>query len=659
LQFLKKLNNSTSKRLTQINTISAFTIQLFKLLVKILSLLIPVIAAYQVIRLLFFISNHSEYDAVTVLDFIQYSFYGFRFDLAAIAISNALVLLMLSLPGKFTASKYYVKLTVIFYMLFNMVCVLMMIVDIEYFKISHRRLTFDFLQVAKHDLGFSNVLSYSIHYWYLLLLLLLFGFVFVKIGSRKIHAYFQSRNTQFTTLQVFIVLLGIIPLIIVGARGGTQMRPITIANASDYAESQNTALVLNSTFTFINSSTSEDLQLVNYMSDNEAQKYFNPIHFLNHNKPFTKQNVVLIVLESFGKEYIGYFNGDKTATPFLDSLMNCSIVFTNAFANATRSIEGIPAILAAIPNNTSTSFIASPYTSNQITSIASLLKAQGYETSFYHGGRNGTMSFDSFTKLCGYDTYMGLNEYPLQQDFDGHWGIWDEEYLNYFSSELSKKKEPFFSTVFTLSSHDPYQIPEKYKTRFKEGKQPITKTIAYTDHALRLFFESAKQQPWFKNTLFVFTADHSTWTPNPIFQNSFGNLKIPIVMYAPGMIPQRVAAITQQIDILPTIMDYMHFDQSYFSLGKSSLSDTAHDVGFNYMNNQYQIFNRHQLIKFDGAKVTAVFDLSNDSLLQHNLYPKVSPEKDLVMYAKSYLQQYTSALVDNRMTIENYFRPER
>lgn len=128
-------------------------------------------------------------------------------------------------------------------------------------------------------------------------------------------------------------------------------------------------------------------------------------------------------------------------------------------------------------------------------------------------------------------------------------------------------------------------------------------------------------------------------------------------MYAEGMMPKRISTITQQIDILPNVMDYLHFDQSYFSLGKSTWKNTnTSNIGFNFMYNQYQVFNSEQLIKFDGEKVTGVFDLSRDSLLQSNLITNKTPQAFLVNYAKAYLQQYANALAENKMTIDNYFR---
>jgi phosphoglycerol transferase MdoB-like AlkP superfamily enzyme len=267
------------------------------------------------------------------------------------------------------------------------------------------------------------------------------------------------------------------------------------------------------------------------------------------------------------------------------------------------------------------------------------------------------MSFDAFTKLCGYQNYYGLNEYPYQNDFDGHWGIWDEQYLQYFAKEINKKRQPFFSTVFTLSSHDPYNVPNKYKAIFKDGKLPITKTIAYTDFALRQFFNAIKKTSWFKNTLFVFTADHTSNTQNPIFQNSYGYHKIPIIFYQYNQTPKVCKTITQQIDILPNVMEYLNYDQSYFSFGKSTFQNTnSNNISLHYVDGIYETFTNIQLVKFDTQKVTSVYDLTIDSLIQNNVQAGQKINPFLLQYSRAFLQTYTQCLTQNKMTVENYFR---
>ena len=613
---------------------------------------------YQLIRFLFFIFNKSVFINATVADYFQAAFYGLRFDVSALLIINSLYLILTVLPFRFIEAMLFKKFTKAVFVFFNSIGILLNVIDIAYFQISHKRITFDFLSVVSDSSNASLVSSYLLNYWYLFLILILSVWIILKIASYQINKERNLAKTHWLVKLFSFVFVGIV--IVIGARGGTQMRPITIANAAEYVNSNNIPLVLNSAFTFINSSTNNEVEVLHYFDEKTADEIFSPIHFLNHNKPFNNLNVVLIVLESFGKEYVGYFNGDTTSTPFLDSLMHHSTVFTNAFANATRSIEGIPAILASIPHMNDNAFITSSYSANQVTSIASLLNAQGYNSSFYHGGRNGTMSFDAFTKLCGYQKYFGLDEYPNKSDFDGNWGIWDEPYLQYFAKEINDKKQPFFSTVFTLSSHDPYIVPSKYKLAFKEGKLPIVKTIAYTDFALKRFFETVKTASWFKNTLFVFTADHTSSTINPIFQNSYGYHKIPIVFYQYNQTPKVCKTVTQQIDILPNIMEYLNYDQSYFSLGKPTFeNNNKNNVSTHYINSVYETFNDTQLVKFDTKKITSVFDLKTDSLIQKDVIKTQKVNPFLLQYSQAFLQTYTECLTQNRMTVENYFRARK
>jgi phosphoglycerol transferase MdoB-like AlkP superfamily enzyme len=153
--------------------------------------------------------------------------------------------------------------------------------------------------------------------------------IILKIASYQINEEPKLAKTHWLFKLFSFVFVGIV--IVIGARGGTQMRPITIANAAEYVNSNNIPLVLNSAFTFINTSTNNEVELLHYFDEKTADEIFSPIHFLNHNKAFNNLNVVLIVLESFGKEYVGHFNGDKTATPFLDSLAKKGLFFSNSF----------------------------------------------------------------------------------------------------------------------------------------------------------------------------------------------------------------------------------------------------------------------------------------------------------------------------------------
>jgi len=249
------------------------------------------------------------------------------------------------------------------------------------------------------------------------------------------------------------------------------------------------------------------------------------------------------------------------------------LYYTQAHANGRRSIDGLPAIVASMPKMMDEAFITSPYADAPFTSLPNLLAARGYSTSFYHGGHNGTMGFDAFTRSAGYARYSGRDEYPYEGDNDGVWGIRDEPYLQFWAHELNKERQPFFSTMFTLSSHHPYKLPPADAQRFKGGVLTIHPTLKYADNALREFFNTARKMSWYRNTLFVITADHTAdLERNGEQSGSAYDFWIPLVYYMPGRItPMADARTTQQIDILPTVLDMLGYEEPFFAFGNSTL----------------------------------------------------------------------------------------
>jgi len=367
---------------------------------------------------------------------------------------------------------------------------------------------------------------------------------------------------------------------------------------------------------------------------------------------FKKLNVFVIALESFSKEYIGALNGkSKGYTPFLDSLISESLTFTNAFSNGKTSIEGIPAIVSSIPTWMNEPFITSPYGSNQMNSLANLLKQQGYYSAFFHGGTDGTMGFDAFTNLAGYDDYFGRKEYNNEKDYDGNWGIWDEEFLQYTANTINKKQQPFFATVFTLTSHHPFRVPDKYKNKFKEGPLPIEKSISYTDFALRKFFESAKKMPWFNNTLFVLSADHTGISDDAYYTNDIGNYSIPIIYYMPNsQLKGFDSTITQQIDIMPSVLDFMNYPSPYFAFGNSVFDKHKQHFALTFRSDLFHLIENNYILQFDGDKATDLYHYTTDSLLKDNLYNK-EPEVSASMEnkIKAIIQTYQQSLINNKM----------
>ncbi len=201
-----------------------------------------------------------------------------------------------------------------------------------------------------------------------------------------------------------------------------------------------------------------------------------------------RKNIVIIILESFSKEYTA-LGHRQSFTPFLDSLMKVSIVFENAWSNGTKSIEGIPAIISSMPTWMDNPFINSLYCNNNTHSLPLLLKKENYFSAFFHGGINYVLNKKVLPnkKIYISKSKNERNEYNNDKDFDGYWGIWDEPFLQFTANKINTFKQPFFCAIFTLSSHHPFKVPEKYQNILPKGKLPIQQSIAYTDLALKKF----------------------------------------------------------------------------------------------------------------------------------------------------------------------------
>ncbi len=452
----------------------------------------------------------------------------------------------------------------------------------------------------------------------------------------------------------FISMVVVIALLVLTARGGLGLRPTGIIEASKYSKGENTAFVLPTPFTMIKTMDQSSLVLVEYFKEDEVGKYFNPIKTSNpQNILPDKTNVMVILLESFGKEFVGAYNNGKGYTPFLDSLIEVSLSFNNGFANGKKSIEAVPAILASMPTLMDSPYISSPYGDNAINSLPSILGKFGYESAFYHGATNGSMRFDAFTALTGFDHYFGRFEYNNDEHFDQTWGILDEYFNPWTAKKATELHEPFFGTLFTISSHHPYFIPKHMKNKVKKGPQPICASISYGDYALQKFFQEAKKQPWYENTLFVILADHTPATTTALYNTRTQMYRIPILFYHPsGKIKaQKSNEIFQQLDILPTIIDLVNVETKYYAYG-NSYYDKSEKEAITYIEGSYYYFKNNFMTTFTNERARNLYDFTtmstevSDSLAGHKKEVKAN-EKRL----KALIQQYNRDLIMNQTTV--------
>ena len=609
--------------------------------------LVLLFAVYMIMRLIFYWLNYSYFNLTPGQLVIAFTA-GLRFDLVAITITNIIFIALHILPLKVFFSKWYQVVLAFLFFTINAIAIIFNCVDFAYFRFILKRSSADLLNVL--SLGEdteNNIGAMAFDFWYVPLLAFVLITLLITL-YRKTGVKNRPLQVNFPAWSWFILIPSGL-LILLAFRGGAQYKPLRIITAGEYTSPQNAPLILNTTFTIIKTFNKEGLEPVNYFSDNDVEQIFTPVHHYRKAEKFRNLNVVVIILESFGKEYIGYYNNNRGYTPFLDSLIRESLSFRYSFANSKRSIEGLPAVTASFPTLMREPFITSVYYGNKINSLASLLRAKGYQTAFFHGGNNGTMGFDNFTAAAGYEKYYGRKEYG-NTDYDGNWGVFDEPFYYYFINKMNEMKQPFHTTFFSLSSHHPYPIPEKFKNVFPKGTMPIHESIGYSDYALKKFFEEAARQSWFDSTLFILTADHTSEAEGAYYKSKLGIYALPVIYYLHNSnLKGELQFVTQQASILPSALDYLNYDLPFIAFGSSVFDTTAMQFAVNYMDDTYQLLADDYCLQFDGEKFTGVYQFKSDSLLQHNL---INEHKDVSNYEqmlKGIIQQFNNRLIKNKM----------
>lgn len=604
-------------------------------------------AAFTLLRILFWLYNRDLFPAPSPAVFLG----GMRFDASAIAWAYLpWFVLVLVAPRPAPLME---RIQAIVFMVVSGITLFFACVDLGYYAFTLKRSTADFLDILAAGNDTMHLAPAFIRdYWHILVI---YGTMLWLLGIGYRWAVRFNSNPGIEGWPSAIlrrtVLVG---LVVLASRGGTQLIPLQPMDAARYGGASYLPMVLNTPFTMLMSLGKPVLTECRYMSQAEADALWPVIHApsagedldsLHLQQRPDRPNVVMIILESFSALYSEQLTGRAGHMPFLDSLMRTGLNCTNAYANGRRSIDGIPAVVAGMPQWMDEAFITSPYASQPFTSLANILRTNGYTSSFFHGGRNGTMGFDGFARSAGFDTYQGLDEYPTKADFDGHWGVLDRPYLRYHAEALSEQEEPFLSVVFTLSSHHPYRLPKEEADRFGGTGLPIHATLRYTDDALRDYFTKARTMPWYRNTLFVITADH---TADLERNGSIGNKPIdhwvPLVYHAPWLTPGEHRAVTQHIDILPTVLDLIGHKGAYFAFGHSLLRRRVPPVAIWTNNGIHTITGTDQQVLFDGEHVLDVIQLGSGSA-------DIAVTADLELHLKAALQQYNNHLLHSTLTV--------
>ena len=621
-------------------------------------------------RVAFFVENWSTFAPYMSWPLFKSMLHGaLVFDTSALLYVNSLYLVLMLLPLHLKEREGFHKGLKWLFVVTNAIGVAMNLMDSVYFQYTGRRSTVSvFTEFANEDNIASILLTEFAHHWYLVLAFIALVFLLWRCYTRPRLEVYRFGHQYY--LSQLIALVVMIPLAIVGIRGSVTAgtRPITISNANEFVNRPvEASVVLNTPFSMIRSIGKKVFVTPDYMTAEQMEATYSPLHPAPASDAMSHpgKNVVVIIVESMGKEYIGSLNRDldggtyRGYMPFIDSLLTQSLTFKYSYANGRISMDAMPSILSGLPMMVEPFFLT-PASLNDVDGLPSMLGREGYSSAFFHGAHNISMGFSAYAHSIGYERYYGLDEYCKDDkyggmdDFDGKWAIWDEPFLQFTLDGISGMQQPFLATVFTASSHHPYNLPEQYRDSLRdEGGQPIHKCVRYTDLALRRFFERASHEPWYRNTIFVLVADHTNQNSHDIYKTDLGLYSIPIIFYAPdGSIAPAVRddVIAQQTDITPTLLHLLGYRQPYLAFGDDLLTVAPEQSwAFSYNAGIYQLVQGDLLLQFDGDKTTAVYRFKTDSLLRDNLVGRLPEQQPMEQRLKAIIQQYMSRMNENRL----------
>lgn len=616
------------------------------------------LGAYTVERLLYLVWNWNFFQHQPLADILLAFLHGLRFDLSAVAILSAIPFLISAVismwkPRWENASVTRYSLAALF-LIFQTPTMLLNLGDTEFVSFLGRRYTFDALFFMREVPG--KFWSLASFYWFLATIIfaiyvLYATALFLAANYWKPNPIVNARWRRAVNCFVALIALAI------ASRGGLQNKPINFAHAQVFLNPAMNNLVLNSSFTFIQTIRRESLPRDLYFKETEEmlaelRKGIAEHSLLNEpsfKRPEQKPNIVLIIMESFALEYMGKPHGGQGYTPFLDELAEKSLFFTNTFANARRSIEGIGAIMGGVPALMNEPFISSQYLTNYYLGLGSLLQEQGYRTAFFHGAENGSMYFDQFMKAAGVKEYYGKSQYPRPEETDGTWGIWDEPFLQWMNGKLGEFETPFFASVFSLTSHNPFPIPKEYAGKFPKGTLDIHEVIGYSDYALKKFFESASKEKWFQNTVFIITADHTYKIGRKEYDNDLGHYRVPLLIYSPSIQWPKIdtTQVVQHVDLMPTILDIAGSEEKERNYLGNSVFQPGDRYAVTLSDGTYLMIAKDYYLRYRRGGQYEMFSMlpGNEGPLQEPAERKAALE----MRMKAVLQYFSQGLWDNKL----------
>lgn len=464
----------------------------------------------------------------------------------------------------------------------------------------------------------------------LLIIFFILSIFFAWLYKKNFAKYIFISPAKFSfshfLISIFLVVFLFIPI-----RGGIQKIPI---NTSDVYFSQklfanHAAINLpwNIVFSILNRNNSKNP--FDYLKDGKDKQLVDSLYntpplrvpsILTSKRP----NIIFIILESYTAKFIGCLGGEQGVTPNVDSIANDGLLFTNIYAAGDRSEKGQVAVLSGYPNQAIASIIKTPTKTQKLPSITEVLKKGGYHTSYTYGGELEFANIKSYLLNIGFDKLVSKYSFPASERTTS-WGVHDGIVLNEFFNFIHQEQQPFFATLFTLSSHEPFDVPY-HKFNGDDVTTKFRNSVAYTDSCIGVFINRLKKDSLWNHTLIVLVADHGHPLPGNDRDDLPSKFHIPLI-FTGGALKQKGIgpAVGSQTDIITTVLDQLSINTRLFRWGKDLLDSSAHQFAFYCFNNGFGF-------------VTPSGTVTMDNISRKVIYQKGKIDSSVITNGKAYMQ---------------------
>lgn len=427
----------------------------------------------------------------------------------------------------------------------------------------------------------------------LVLIFILLTAFFIFIYNKYFYPFIDLPAKKIRIISVFISAF-LLAFLFVPIRGGIQKIPMNISDVyfseKIFADHSAINLPWNIMFSLLN--RHDNKNPFNYFPLKKAERLVDSLYGIGPKKissilSVNKPNVIIIILESFTAKWIGCLGGVPHVTPNLDSIASNGLLFTNIYAAGDRSEKGQVAVLSGYPNQAITSIIKTPTKTRNLPSINQELEKIGYHSSYTYGGELEFANIKSYLINIGIQKLVDKYSFPVS-DRTTSWGVHDQYVFNRFYKDIHQEKQPFFATLFTLSSHEPYDVPMKPRFAGKDETTLFKNSVYYTDSIIGHFIRTLKQDPLWKNTLIVFVADHGHPLPGYDPNDRPSKFHIPLIFSGGALSSKgKINTIGSQTDIATTLLDQLHLSTQKFKWGKDLLDSAAKPFAFYCFNNGF------------------------------------------------------------------------